>query len=230
MLWAKKRLRLRRVTAAHRRHTYRCGDSSRDGSHRHANHAAENLPQPDTEAIMRCVVVLFVMLINAVSAVADDWQDRLRSDRHVPKVFDARGKFVGPLEGSSSGDGVYLDVNGAVVFAAITRQTNGAQASATQWQWASSAFIPYASTDCSGPPLIAYYYAVQPAIAVRQGADVELYVSSGGYSTIVHASSARQNPTLSQCSPYSYDIPAFIVNPNAYSLTQHYPEPLTIRY
>ncbi|MFM0040297.1 hypothetical protein PQQ73_37615 [Paraburkholderia strydomiana] len=183
---------------------------------------------------MRYFIVLALLMLNAAAAGADNLQDRRRGsegeERHIPKVFDAQGKFVGRLEGSSGGDGVYLEVNGAVVFAAIARQTNGAQASATQWQWASAGFISYPSSDCSGPPLIFYYSGVQPSMAVRQGADVVLYVASGGSSTTVHASSVRQNPNIDQCTANAYDIPGFVVEPSGYSLTQHYPEPLTIRF
>jgi hypothetical protein len=183
---------------------------------------------------MRYFIVLAFLVLIAVSASADDSQDRRQSggsdERHIPKVFDAQGKLVGPLAGSSGGDGVYLNVGGEVVFAAIARQTSGTQVSATQWQWATTGFIPYASSDCSGPPLMFYYSGVYPSMAVRQGVDVVLYIASGEYSTTVHASSLRANPNIDQCTTYSYDLPVFLVDPSGYALTQHYPEPLTIRY
>jgi hypothetical protein len=185
---------------------------------------------------MRYFIVLVLLIFYGVSSSADDSGDRRRGGQHeeghVPKVFDAQGKFVGYFVAGSGGEGVYLEINGAVVFAAIGRASidNGAHVSANQWQWSSVGFIPYASSDCSGPPLMFYYSGAQPSMEVRQGTDVLLYVAGNGYTSTVHASSVRQNPTIQQCTAYSYDIPVFQVDPSGYSLTQHYPEPLTIRY
>ncbi|SAK82453.1 hypothetical protein AWB78_04025 [Caballeronia calidae] len=183
---------------------------------------------------MRHIIIFSFLLFYGISSSADEPSDQGRHGRgqnpHIPKVFDAQGQFVGLLETSSGGDGVYLEINDAVVFAAIGRANNGSQVAASQWQWASTGFIPYASSDCSGPPVIFYYASAQPAIAVRRGTDVVLYVSIGENTSTVHVSSVRQNPNISQCTASSSDISAFVVDPTGYSLTQHYPEPLTIRY
>ena len=179
-------------------------------------------------------LLMLAMLLGAMSAYAGDSQDqgdgRRGDDRSgPPKVYDAQGKYVGRLETNSNQDGVFLTINGAVTFVGIGRLSVGSQISATQFQWASVGVISYPSTDCSGPPLLEYVSGPRPSMAVRQGADVVLYVAGEANSTTVHASSTRQNPNINVCSPFSFDLNQVFIPDTPYPLTQMYPEPLTIR-
>jgi len=67
---------------------------------------------------MRRLLLLMVgLFMSAMSlhADADDARERQRRDnQRVLKVFDANGKLVGRLASDRSGDGVYLDVDGAI--------------------------------------------------------------------------------------------------------------------
>ncbi|SAK70287.1 hypothetical protein AWB78_02752 [Caballeronia calidae] len=67
-------------------------------------------------------------------------------------------------------------------------------------------------------------------MAVRQGTDVVVYVAADAWSAPTVAASIRQNPNLSECTPYSATIPSAFMPESSYPITQFYPEPLTIRY
>lgn len=68
------------------------------------------------------ILTIFSLLVNALGADAGDDHDwRPHDVHHVLKVFDARGGVVGRLASYHGSDGVYLSINGAIVFAAITR-------------------------------------------------------------------------------------------------------------
>lgn len=165
-------------------------------------------------------------LFGAVLAYAGDSQGR--GSGQMPKVYDAQGKYVGQL--SNIGDGVYLTINGAVTFVAITRVDNGIDASATQFQWGSAKTIYYASSDCSGPAIIPAGNGPRPSVAGRVGADVVLYVAGTANSTTLHAGSMRQAPDANACfSDQNSNINQAFATETTYPLTQEHPEPLTIQ-
>ncbi|BCQ30347.1 hypothetical protein NK8_85380 (plasmid) [Caballeronia sp. NK8] len=179
---------------------------------------------------MRSILIASVLATLALTAHAgDDDRHQHRDDRHAPKVFDAQGREVGPLVSDASQNGVYIEINGAITFVPIARAGTDDRASATQFQWGSIGIVAYPSSDCSGSPVLFYTSGPRPSIAVRQGADVTVYVASDADSGPVHIQSSHQNPNFSQCTPYVTTITAFAVG-SSYVITQHHPEPLTIRY
>lgn len=179
---------------------------------------------------MRSILIASVLATLALTAHAgDDDGHHHRDKRHVPTVFDAQGGEVGPLEFDAGQDGVYIEINGAITFVPIGRVGTNERASATQFQWGSVGIVAYPSSDCSGSPVLLYTSGPRPSIAVRQGADVTVYVASDADSGPVNVQSSHQNPNFSQCTPFVNTIAAFTVG-SSYVITQHHPEPLTIRY
>ncbi|MGF6936514.1 hypothetical protein OKW41_005676 [Paraburkholderia sp. UCT70] len=171
---------------------------------------------------MRVLVRIYcfvALLFNAPSVFAGG-DDALsarssHSDTHVLKLYDARGRLIGPLVSSEFHTGVTLWLNGAVVFAGITRVAsfNPVSASASQFQWFASQTCP--DPSCSNPPIVSCYpelCPVRPSIAVRQGDDVTLFIAPDTYS---NAQTGAGEPAWT---------PEF-----GYDLTQHYPEPLSVR-
>jgi hypothetical protein len=165
--------------------------------------------------------------------------------RNTPNVYDAQGALVGPLASASGVSGVFLSVNGALTFAPIIHSARdyslgrlSAPRSASQYQWSDSASVPYASGDCSGTPLIPQPGNTQdtsvgrPSLVVRIGADATLYVASDAYSSANVTGSFLTTGVPSSCfreSPGNFTSPAWPAE-SAYPITQHYPEPLSVRF
>jgi len=149
-----------------------------------------------------------------------------RAGQRTLKVFDSQGKVVGRLV-SYGPLGVILNVNGATVLGRIERASinNGSQHSASQYEWASD-LGAYLSSDCSGTPLITSTVSqLRPSQIIRQGVDATLYIAGDTYS----AQTTFMSFNLSgRCLPG--DILEAWSPESSYSLTQHYPEPLTIHY
>ena len=94
-----------------------------------------------------------------------------------------------------------------------------------QYEWASD-LAAYLSSDCSGTPLITSTVSqLRPSQIIRQGVDATLYIAGDTYS----AQTTFMSFNLSgRCLPG--DILEAWSPESSYSLTQHYPEPLTIHY
>ena len=181
---------------------------------------------------MRYLLVL-ALLLGAASAYAGDSQDQQHGSqgdgRGGPEVYDAQGKYIGPLVESNFGDGVYLTINGAVTFVPINRVSGSTTASATQFQWSGSGPAVFSSSDCSGPPILSVNSWARPSMAIRRGADVVLYVAGDAGSRPLAAGSERMPPNLDVCLPIVVDMPDSFAAQTTYPLTQAYPEPLSIR-
>ncbi|SAL76451.1 hypothetical protein AWB74_04992 [Caballeronia arvi] len=181
-------------------------------------------------------VSLFLSLMS-LHADADDGQGRRRhDDQRVLKVFDAEGKLVGRLASYNGADGVYLTINGAIVFAAVTwLWINPNDADSSKFQWSTFGPFSYSTADCSGSPIIPPGNGPRPSIAMRNGADVTLLiagdtVSSGGRIVAVSdGTNCTPPPFIGHVPPSTAPVPAFTAETN-YALTAHYPEPLTIGY
>ncbi|MDR5857735.1 hypothetical protein QCE42_22870 [Caballeronia sp. LZ050] len=152
----------------------------------------------------------------------------------TPQVFDAQGKFVGPLD-DYGGPGVYLTVNGAIAFVPIERVIvsgdGGPQTvySATQFRWSGLNAVDFTSTDCSGTPVITVTTGIRPTTTVRLGNDVTLYVAPATNSAPVSIGSVRAGPTFT-CTASSTPVTEYgWSTESTFSLTGAYPEPLTIR-
>jgi FtsP/CotA-like multicopper oxidase with cupredoxin domain len=152
----------------------------------------------------------------------------------LPMVVDAQGKTVGPLKSFSDTNGVYLAIDGEPVFVSLSHKLTGPQQySASEFVWTTAQSVGYASTDCGGGPLVPYSGSPTPAIAVREGADVTVYVAVSGYSGNVHVLSLKQTDSsgVTSCSATPFDEGAlYWAVRSTYPLTQHYPEPLHIVY
>jgi hypothetical protein len=164
-------------------------------------------------------------------AIADD-EDSLHhnSDRPVPKLFDANGKYVGNVvyfgEPEFGDPGVILNIHGALVYASIKRPLD----SPTQLQW--HGFGPsYSGPNCSGTVFVQYARGpFRPAAIVRSGATATLYVASGTLQQMVTVQSTVTGPPETCWSESSsYVIPAWTVE-STFDLTQHYPEPLRVGF
>ncbi|MGF6546467.1 hypothetical protein [Paraburkholderia youngii] len=153
-----------------------------------------------------------------------------RGGQPTLKVFDSQGKVVGPLV-SYDPLGTVLNVNGVVIFAPIQRVSvnNGSQHSASQFQWAGG-ISGYPTSDCSGSPLItpspAATSQVRPSQIARQGSDATVYIAGDTNSVPTTLMSFLIS---GRCSPGPETLEAWSPE-SSYSLTQHYPEPLTIHY
>lgn len=199
---------------------------------------------------MRISLIVAALACSATLSYADggaDSPERRGEDHRVPSVYDAQGKFVGSLTSASGVSGVFLKVNGALTFVPIIHSAKNylhgrldAERSASQYQWSDSASEAYASTDCSGNPLIIDTGNTQddsvgrPSMLIRSGADVTLYVASDTYSSINVIGSFRSFFTgvPESCfaeSPGNFTPPAWPME-SAYPITQHYPEPLRVGY
>ncbi|MGA9916056.1 hypothetical protein [Paraburkholderia sp.] len=158
----------------------------------------------------------------------------------VLKVFDGKGKIVGPLTSSGSTDGVVLTVSGIATFVAISRPANATtgQYPASQYVWTDIGG-QYPTTDCSGPTVISGLPAappeiLRPSIVLRQGASATLFIAPDAPTTTVTIQSASSDGACQTYGTNPSVPPVFTENAwrveKTYSLTQNYPEPLTIHY
>jgi hypothetical protein len=184
----------------------------------------------------RFLVVLLVLCASVASAHERD--DRTHRDGddalRLPMVYDAQGRPVGPLEVFSGVNGVFLPIDGATVFVEVDHKRIGpSQYSASQYEWVGYTSVPYASHDCSGGVLVADAGSPTPAMPVRDGVDVTVYIAGDGYSGGVQVWSFRQTDSsgVTSCSATPIDEgDLYWAVKRTYPLTQHYPEPLRVEY
>jgi hypothetical protein len=161
---------------------------------------------------------------------------RRHDDHRVLKVFDAQGRLVGRLASYHGYDGVYLTINGAIVFAAVTwLLVDPHHIDSSRFQWWTFGPFNYSTADCSGSPIISPQSSPRPSIAMRKGADVTLLIAGDTVSspaTVVAVSDGTNcapPPTIGHVPPSTAPVPAFTAETD-YPLTAQYPEPLTIGY
>lgn len=187
----------------------------------------------------RLIVAAVLCLVSALScyADADNGRDGHRHDEHnVLKLYDAQGKLVGRLASYGGYDGVFLTIDNAIVFARITwLNTNFSDYYSSKFQWLTYGPFNYSNTDCSGTPIISPGSGPRPSIAMRTGADVTLYIAGDTNSSPAQivatfdGTTCAPPPVIGHVPPSTAPVPAFTAESN-YSLTAHYPEPLTIGY
>ena len=160
-----------------------------------------------------------------------------RDGRHnehglVPKLYDARGRFVGEvvIDSTFNGQGaVVLNVNGAVVHARLRRlsQGFGFPESATQMVWYEDPSLDYDGPNCTGAPDVFPDSVLRPSAIVREGAKVTLLIGAEGPAEN-HTILSRS--TLGQCvGTGPYVSPAWRVE-STVDLTAKYPEPLRVGF
>lgn len=206
---------------------------------------------------MHRLMVAALLGCAALASYAEDAAREREHRAHGMQVFDAQGQRVGRLTSLGGTDGVLLNMNGVPLFAAIERRSTSGGTSATDFQWAASSVLSYASPGCSGAPLVRYdansdpnlfrQQAARPSLAVRSGADVTLYFAGDGYSattlnvsgyTVEHGCEALSAAPREVCEAgcvwppsHAYVLPKVLQAwpaAGTFELTRRYPEPLRI--
>jgi hypothetical protein len=189
---------------------------------------------------MRRLLILAISLfVSAMSlyANADDGHDwRRHDDQHVLKVFDAQGRLVGRLASYGGHDGVYLDIDGALVFAALTWVFSPPNAtSSSTYQWSTYGPFNYPTANCSGSPIITPGSGPRPSIAMRSGSDVTLLIAGDTVSSpmkvvaVFDGTNCAPPPVIGHMPPSTAPVAGFSAQ-TSYPLSAHRPEPLTIGY
>jgi len=119
------------------------------------------------------------------------------------------------------------------VFAPIHRAVGAdGQVSASRYVWGTTYhYNVYPTADCSGAPWIVGdpSGALRPSLVVRQESDVTLYIAPDTWST-------RFRPASTQSLSFPCEVFGGVFGftregwmpESSFSLTQHYPEPLTV--
>jgi hypothetical protein len=184
--------------------------------------------------MLQRLFVLTVTILATGASYSDDFFPK-RLGRHTEhrqqlKVFDARGAVVGLLAANGGDDGVYLSINGTVTFAPVSHWTNGGTFMPylpSRFQWSESGVVFFESTDCTGNPAIGSLISgLRPSVVVRSNAEAVLYVAGDTNASPVQVRSILLN---SLCGRAAGARPLLRAEAT-FSLTQHYPEPLTIGY
>ncbi|WP_114811338.1 hypothetical protein [Paraburkholderia kururiensis] len=182
--------------------------------------------------------VLLALCLTPLVAHGDDPTSRAPANNAaVLKVFDAQGRYVGPLVAFDNEPvATVIEVNGAVIVVPLSRLYTDDQFSSTQYEWASS-FFPstyYPTSDCSGPPFISGDAPVRPAVTLRSGSVATTYIAADTPSSTLTLHSYGQPGSCSTLGS-SPSVPPVITEEgwtpaSTYPLTQNYPEPLTVHY
>jgi hypothetical protein len=181
---------------------------------------------------MRGILISALLLSSVTAAYADVAQDTSGTGNasRVLKVFDAQGKLVGPLDTFQLTEGVYLRfAGGAAVFMPLRhKKVSATQYAMSQFEWSDVSGTGFTSTDCSGPPLIGIGQSPRPVALVRSGGEVTAYIAGPQY-----ASKMTSHSSISydgSCETYDSSRPSYWTPQITFSLSQRYPEPLSIHY
>jgi hypothetical protein len=171
---------------------------------------------------------------------SDNAQAGNRDDQDVLKVFDGQGRYVGPLvSGNDSQVTTTIVANGAVIVVPLSRLYNSStsESSASLYEWGDSLSSSgdYPTTDCSGPPFIDADSPGRPSMTIRIGTDVTVYIAPDAESSTVtihsmglpgQCETLGSNPSV----PPVITFEGWATPESTYTLTQHYPEPLSVHY
>lgn len=182
--------------------------------------------------------VLLALCLTPLVAHGDDTTSRAPANNNAQlKVFDAQGRYVGPLVAFDDEPvATVIEVNGAVIVVPLSRLYTNDQFSSTQYEWASSLFLgaDYPTSDCSGLPFISGDAPVRPSVTLRSGSVVTTYIAPdapsstitlNSYGTPASCSTRGSSPSVPPPITEEGWMPA-----STYPLTQNYPEPLTVHY
>ncbi|MDR5759315.1 hypothetical protein [Caballeronia sp. LZ035] len=180
---------------------------------------------------MRSITLPALLLVSATAAHAQvaTSASNPAGQTNVLKVFDAQGKPVGPVESYERAQGVYMNFGRTPVFMPLRhKKVSATQYSESQFEWADDTAATFPSADCSGAPLIMMGSSPRPVDLVRTGADVTAYIAGPGYGSPLTANSYISYD--GSCVTASRSVPSYWTPQTSFSLTQRYPEPLTVRY
>jgi hypothetical protein len=173
---------------------------------------------------MRALLTGVVLIAATTFAQADD-------DPPILKVVDAQGKIVGRLSTLAETEGVYMKIGDAVAFMPIAhRRITVNTWSASQFEWSASTYTAFPTGDCSGAPLVLYTRAGRPVTLLRQGGEVTAYIAGDVRSGASNIGSIQSSYSTTTCLKTGGSGSGYWLPQSTYSLTQHYPEPLSIRY
>jgi hypothetical protein len=183
---------------------------------------------------MRGILFSALLLTAAASHAQETSVSAQSAPQNVLMVFDAQGQPVGRLDTISlsqgaAQEGVFLHLGAATVFMPVRHKRVGAnEYSMSQFEWNDSASNHYASADCSGSPLVPVNSSPRPVALIRNGADVTAYIAGSGYSGVV--SNSSRSTSAGACETFTSSSPSFWSPQATFSLSQHFPEPLSIHY
>lgn len=176
-----------------------------------------------------------VLAGTSLSSARDTREDGEPQKHPVLKVFDAKGQLVGPLSQAGLAEGVVLTIGSASTFAAITRPFDDTgRLHASKYAWTGNG-LSYPTADCSGPPVILNGPPVfRPSMVDRRGASATLYIGPDGPATLVTVQSRSVEGACESLTDGHSNPPPVTANvwsvQTVYSLTDNYPEPLTVHY
>lgn len=184
-----------------------------------------------------CAVCLASSAYGGEGTSANPGRDPGESQGAALEVFDAQGHDVGPLVSFTERTvATVVSVDGAIIVAPLSRASAGGHLSASQFEWSSSTTFPnYPSADCSGPPIVSATNLVgsgdaapvRPSLTLRTGSVATAYIAPDTWSTTIAGQSQLESNfgCIATSRSTSGWLPA-----STYSLTQNYPEPLTVRF
>lgn len=168
-----------------------------------------------------------LLLSVVMTAVADESVRHLR--HHPVRVFDANGHVVGDLTIFGALNGVAFTVGNATTVVPIERvQDASRRFSATDFRWVAAVGVSFASSDCSGDPILDSTNGPHATFALRRGNVVTLYFAADGAQRVFTANSFLDTTTGCQQRP-GFGVEGWAVGATRVISDEH-PEPLTIGY
>ncbi len=190
--------------------------------------------------VKTAVIVVALASMWSGRGSADDVGTRHEGEHRSLRVVDARGSFVGTLTSGhtdffgNSSPGVVLTVNGAIVFVPIHRASDAnGHTVASQYVWGDVSYaFSFRTSDCSGPPFVRGEPAgnLRPVAVSRQGGEATLYIAPDSFSSDLAPSVRSTRYVDGSCiSIMPVGREEGWTPESSFSLTEHFPEPLTVR-
>jgi hypothetical protein len=168
-----------------------------------------------------------LFLCFAMTAVADDSGHNMRH-RSV-RAFDANGQVVGDLTIFGALNGVAFTVGNGTTVVPIERvQDTSRRFSATDFRWLAAVGASFASSDCTGDPILDSTNGPHATFALRRGNVVTLYSAVEGVQQIFTANSFLD--ATAGCRPLpGLSVEGWAVGRSRVINDEH-PEPLRVGY
>jgi hypothetical protein len=185
-------------------------------------------------------VAALLALCVAASAFGADTDSSADGPGGPLAVFDAQGKYVGPLVSFvDQSIAAVITVNGATIVVPISRAVSSSgHLSASSFAWSSTdPFVSYPTADCSGPPIVLSTTItgagdaapVRPSLTIRTGSAAITYIAPDTYSSsLPNASQVQVGSSACATFPVITSLSGWMPA-STYPLSQNYPEPLTVR-
>jgi hypothetical protein len=172
------------------------------------------------------ILLATLALVITCASYANDW-----GRFSAFALVDASGKKIGvfyPPPLVSGGPVAVLGLDGTYATVYLEAYQEAGLTDSERLRFSRNNYsLFFASSDCSGPPLIrgvAYGNGTRPATTFFNGTDVILYVGAAGFSS---SQSAQSFYTNSACTPGSWLVNAWTLE-RTVNLTSRFREPLRI--